>query len=580
MSGPFRSQQREVLTPQAFGVIGGGVINEAAVFQSAVTAAAAARRPLHLAGGLSIRVNSTISLPSNLVITGDGSCTLELGANATVLKATGTSNIRLSGFKIDGKRATYTNTANNAIHIDWTTTAGSNVQIKNVEIVDIGGVGIIGLAAVGTPSSDVVISDCDVRNCGAHGIITQDYISVVRIERNKVFFTGLGFADRPGITASRYGTDIIVADNFVVGSASAMGTSCHGISIDNSADVTVSGNVVRDWKGMAIEVGFVDRCAVVGNVLSDSTYGIALSGSETLSRRNTNITISGNTIYGIVGAGINSFITSATGVFLHKNVVVSGNNVSRCNHATTGIGVYLRHIDGLSVLGGSSTDNVLSGLYIEDCPNHFVDGIYLLRNNLVGVALKTVTTLTSNLSTATATVAAHGWALNDVVGIWGASPTEFNQVAAISNVTADTFDYALPRSGLGTAAGGIFAGKAFSTAHGGLRITWPLLGVAARGFNRLGRIVAAYNGYRDLYDISLNDVTGFLNDKLYLADSATNPRAENLTSALSANVKDRIAIQFKNGKFVIAYNNAGATNYLSIPLDGTTATWTNSATAP
>ena len=43
---------------------------------------------------------------------------------------------------------------------------------------------------------------------------------------------------------------------------------------------------------------------------------------------------------------------------------------------------------------------------------------------------------------------------------------------------------------------------------------------------------------------------------------------------------DSIAIYNKNNKFVLAYNNAGTITYISIPLDGSTTTWTHNTTAP
>lgn len=50
------------------------------------------------------------------------------------------------------------------------------------------------------------------------------------------------------------------------------------------------------------------------------------------------------------------------------------------------------------------------------------------------------------------------------------------------------------------------------------------------------------------------------------------------TTELDAN--DSIAIYNKANKLVFAYNNAGTITYLSIPLDGSTTTWTHSTTAP
>lgn len=50
------------------------------------------------------------------------------------------------------------------------------------------------------------------------------------------------------------------------------------------------------------------------------------------------------------------------------------------------------------------------------------------------------------------------------------------------------------------------------------------------------------------------------------------------TSVLDAT--DSMAVYMKSNKFVIAYNNAGTITYISIPMDGSTTTWTHNTTAP
>jgi parallel beta-helix repeat protein len=649
------------------GIVGDGSTNDQAALQAAVTAAATAGVPLHLTGGLNIKVNSAIVLPSNITITGDGSCTIEAGANTAILTtAAGASNVRLSGFKIDGKRSTFTTNTNYGIFIDWRTGAGSNVVIDNVVVVDTAGSGIIGLASSGTPSAGVVIQNCRVENVGAHGIITQDYISRVRIIGNEVRYTGMGTADRPGITGSRFGSDVVISDNIVIGSDSALGTSCHGISLDLCEDVTCTGNTVRDWKGVGIELAFVTGATITGNAISNCVYGVKLSGAETVGWQNQHCSITGNTIRDCDGGpGIGAFITAATGAYMHTDITISGNNVYHSTGLSddeqTGFGYYLLHIDGLTFTGNKAYGCERGGAHIEDCPNYIIDGFHALRNNLDGgpSGLKTVHSITASGSTGTAAVPGHTWANNDVVTFWGASPTEYNQIATISNVTTGggtgygsaptvgftggggtgatatasvtdgvvtsisvtnggsgytsaptvsfsggggsgaiaiatvvggavtavtlvpTFDYSLPRSGLASPASGtIYVGKGANNSDAGLKITWTLLAAGARGFNRMGVVVAAYNGFRDVYDIGTNGMTGLMNSTLFIRDRGVLPRAENVTSGITSNVKDGVGMFMKNGKLVFAYNNAGSLNYLVFTLDGSTTTFTNGATAP
>lgn len=64
-------------------------------------------------------------------------------------------------------------------------------------------------------------------------------------------------------------------------------------------------------------------------------------------------------------------------------------------------------------------------------------------------------------------------------------------------------------------------------------------------------------------------------DKWLIAKQASaNPTTSNLTAG------DHFSIYRKANKLIFAYNNSGTMNYLSIPLDGSTTSWTNSTTAP
>jgi hypothetical protein len=79
-------------------------------------------------------------------------------------------------------------------------------------------------------------------------------------------------------------------------------------------------------------------------------------------------------------------------------------------------------------------------------------------------------------------------------------------------------------------------------------------------------------------ETAFNDVFHLQDGRFVLHQQAANPSAAQLTSG--SNAKDRTGFYMKNGKIVFAYNNAGAVNYLVATLDGSTATWTNSASAP
>lgn len=64
-------------------------------------------------------------------------------------------------------------------------------------------------------------------------------------------------------------------------------------------------------------------------------------------------------------------------------------------------------------------------------------------------------------------------------------------------------------------------------------------------------------------------------DGWQIATEATAlPTADNLRTL------SQYAIFMYNNKFVIQYNNGGTMTYISIPMDGSTTTWTHSTSAP
>lgn len=510
---------------------------------------------------------------SNSEIYGDGDSTaFQGGANCKGFSLNGLSNVVLRDFKIDGKRATFTTTSNDAIFVNWVSVAGSNVDINRVTVVDPAGVGIIALAAVGTPSSGLIIDSCNVHDTGAHGIISQDYISDVQITNNKVKNSGLLVSDRPCITASRNGSNVIVSDNVVVGSGSALGTSVHGISIDTTTNATVQGNVVSGNKGYGIEVGFVTNGSVTGNtIVTPNSGGIVLSGVESSSSRNTNVSVTGNNISSSSGSGIYAFMTGATGVFFHQNIAISGNVVN----GSTQRGMDLEFIDKLSVTGNSVYNCTQSGIYILDCKNHFTDGNAVVNNNCG--TIHNVTSITLAAGTATVTDTAHGYATSDVITIFGANPADYNGAVVITNTGANTYTYAATAGLTTPAVGTIQATKSPSQAEAGIRVVYSA--VTSKPHYAFGTNFVYGNGYREYYDVSLNGVVGLFNDVM-IFKKGVDPRVENLTSGESANIRDRAGLYMKNNKIVIAYDNAGTTNFLSCALDGSTVTWVNSATAP
>jgi hypothetical protein len=78
---------------------------------------------------------------------------------------------------------------------------------------------------------------------------------------------------------------------------------------------------------------------------------------------------------------------------------------------------------------------------------------------------------------------------------------------------------------------------------------------------------------------TVGNARDFLARYHYAAEASADPSAADLTIA-GSNTLDAAATYVKNNKFVIAYNNAGTVTFISIPLDGSTTTWTHSTSAP
>jgi len=67
--------------------------------------------------------------------------------------------------------------------------------------------------------------------------------------------------------------------------------------------------------------------------------------------------------------------------------------------------------------------------------------------------------------------------------------------------------------------------------------------------------------------------------RTYFAETTSDPSASELSVA-GGNALDVAAVYVKSNKLVIAYNNSGTVTYITIPLDGSTTTWTHSTSAP
>lgn len=133
---------------------------------------------------------------------------------------------------------------------------------------------------------------------------------------------------------------------------------------------------------------------------------------------------------------------------------------------------------------------------------------------------------------------------NDAIGV----------VNAFGYTAADDATAAVPSTGAAKGIFSFFAAEAFTTAAQGTYFTLNTTPIGATTSAERLRVLASGH--------------------LVTPELSTDPG----TSDLAADAA--IALYTKNDKFVIAYNNGGAITYISIPLDGSTVTWSHSTSAP
>lgn len=571
-----------LVTALDFNAVGDDSTDDTAALQAALSSGAS--RVFIPAG--TYKITAKLALPSNIEVFGEGDSTViklyantagSYGASSGMFNISGRSNVVVRDLKFDGQRSTYTAVYNDAIWIDWRTVAGSNIHIKRVTVRDVAGGGVQALASSGTASSDLWVEDCDIKDTGNFGIHSQDYISNVWYRRNKVQNWGLTIAERVGITGGRSASNLIISDNLVIGSGSALGSSVHGISMDRCSNATCQGNVVKGTIGFGIEVGIVTNGSVTGNTVTDCVRAsIAFSGVQASNERCINISVTGNNMSSGDRQGIFMFITGGTGSVVHENITIASNSINGQTDTSNGFGMQLEFCNKLSIIGNTVYNSGLAGVYLVDCVNHFIDGNTVVNNNCGTIF--TVSSITLSGTTATVTTSApHGYSNGDVITIFGANPAEYNGSPTISNVAATTFDYTTTAGLLTPAVGSIQCTKPNNVAYAGIRVSYPT--VTTKNQWAFGRNYVYGNGFREIYDVSVNGFVGLANDCVYLKETK-QPRVENLTSGESANILDRAAIFVKNNKFVIAYDNAGTINYATLDLDGSDTSWANGSTTP
>jgi hypothetical protein len=335
---------------------------------------ACGEKTLYLAQNTTTTITSALSVPSNTRIVGHGSnSVIKAGANISLLTIDGKSNVILENFKLDGTRATYTTSSNNGVNSPANGTGSTNITVKGLEIVDVAGVGILFLAQTGSHSSRIKIHGNYVYNTGAHGIICQDFVDETDIQGNHVENFGMVVSDRPGITTGRSAVRHRVLGNYVKCSSSAVGSSVHGISMDNCNDFVCNDNVVENTIGYGIELGGAQEGTCNGNHITDCTRACIGVGSSTLDNRE--LTISGNVCSNSDDAGI----------YLHKGAGTNSRNISITGNTINTMGTMGLYLADaclyVAVTGNVIHDCVQSGIFVNVSNYVTISGNVLRSNN-------------------------------------------------------------------------------------------------------------------------------------------------------------------------------------------------------
>lgn len=174
--------------------------------------------------------------------------------------------------------------------------------------------------------------------------------------------------------------------------------------------------------------------------------------------------------------------------------------------------------------------------------------------------------------------------------VFSVSPTSAQILATNGSSTAPTYGFASS-----TNTGIYWTGSNLAATIGGSLAFYT----SAANFNMLATLIAKNGtaGAPGIVDASANNSGFFFGSGLVgvscssreivrwspsssgggwqiMDEADSNPTTTELDSL------DSVAIYNKADKFVIAYNNAGTMTYISIPMDGSTTTWTHSTSAP
>jgi len=346
-------------------------------FSTLTQAVATGAKEVHVTPNNTQTITATCSVSTGQTIYGDGDTSLvNVGGNIDAFTIDGKTNVTLKNFKIDGKKATYTTSSNNAICSPANGTGSSNIKIEGMTIVDVAGNSIEILSQTGSHSENIMILNNIIMDSGAHGIVCQDYVDDVMVRGNRVINYGLGVADRVGIVIGRDSINQQIIGNYVEDGGSSLGTQPHGISLDTATNGVVSNNIVKGAQAYGIEIGGSSEVSVTGNqVYSTTKAGIVVIGGGADVCKH--ISITGNTTFETGYAGIFVYVNNYV-ADEHEDITVVGNTI---HNAQADPGIYFGYVNNGVISGNTVIDSYKAGVYLVNCNYINVNGNMLKNSN-------------------------------------------------------------------------------------------------------------------------------------------------------------------------------------------------------
>ena len=337
----------------------GAVADNATNSISAIQAAINGNEIVYLPEGIYL-TTTTLSIPAGKTLFGPG--TIHYTGAGQAISVTG-DNVTIDGITIygdyggiflNGSTGIYCNQTTFSPTLDIVTTF--NLSIKNVTIYNFGS-----NAIRGDWWSTFTIFNCDISNCGQHGIlITSPRYG--KISNNTIYNI------TPGQTNSGYGISLSRNSSVLV---NGVPTSLTTTQAPVPFDCFISNNVISSIINyVAIDLHSGNNITIIGNTIQACQMGINIEHATNGANLATcdNITITGNNIYGDFGnkpgfawfsAAIYIDAQSGAGE-IAGNISITGNSFhnhgadtsSPFSGANSGV-IYLKAVRGVNITGNT-----------------------------------------------------------------------------------------------------------------------------------------------------------------------------------------------------------------------------------